>query len=305
MHLAWPRRLARSLRRVRAALLVASCGVLGGAVGCGFPNYDVERVELLPSGGQAGQGATQNGDAGKGADSSGGTFASTGGAQNGGTAGTEAGGSVTAGGGGNRGATGDGGAAGALELPGASGAGGADSGGPLLFDDFEDGVDNGWFATSGDWGVVTSNGSKVYQVKNLLDQSLFSVIGDLSWTDVAVEAKVRVLEFGGSNSADLVGIYARFESPANHYYVALRSDGKLAIRKKIDINSTVGTPVVFAAAVGKQYKVRFEVQGSELRAYVDGVLMLTTQDSDLKTGRVAIGTDNARAEFDDVTVTAL
>ncbi|HVY31434.1 MAG TPA: hypothetical protein VHB79_33000 [Polyangiaceae bacterium] len=287
---------------MRATLLVASCGALGNAMGCGFPNYDVERVELLPNGGQAGQGATQNGDAGKGADSSGGTLASTGG---GGSAGSDAGGSVAAGGGGTTGATGDGGEAGALALAGASGAGGADSGGPLLFDDFEDGVDDGWFATSGDWGVVTSNNSKVYQVKNLLDQSLFSVIGDLSWTDVAVEVKVRALEFGGSSSADLIGVYARFDSPANHYYVALRGDGKLAIRKKVDINSTLGTPVIFAAAVGKQFKVRFEVQGDELRAYVDDVLMLTTHDSDLKTGRIAIGTDNARAEFDDVTVTAL
>lgn len=226
----------------------------------------------------------------------------SGGTQSAGTAGSDAGGSVATGGGGTSN-SGAGGEAGTLELVG--GSGGVDGNGPLLFDDFEDGTDDGWFATSGDWAVVTSGNSKVYQVKNLLDASLFSVIGDLNWTDVAVEAKVRVVEFGGTNSSDLIGVYARFDSPASHYYVALRGDGKLAIRKKVNINSTLGTPVSFVATPGKQYKVRFEVQGGELRAYVDDTLMLTTQDSELTKGRIAVGTDNARAEFDDVTVTAL
>jgi hypothetical protein len=283
---------------------LAGCGLLGSGASCSFPDYEVEHVERLPSGGQAGQGATQNSDAGtKPSGATGGTGA-TAGNDNGGSAGSS-GGSGATGGGGTASTGGSAAEAGAQEMPGTNGGGGADGGGPLLFDDFEDGVDDNWFPTSGDWAVATSNNSKVYRVVNLLDASLFSVIGDLNWTDIAVEANVRVLEFGGTNSADLIGVYARFESPANHYYVALRSDGKLAIRKKINVNSTLGTPVAFSATPGKQYKVRFEVQGEELRAYVDDVLMLTTTDPDLKTGRIAIGTDNARAEFDDVTVNAL
>lgn len=305
MHLAWPRRLANSRRHARAALLLAGCSLLGSGASCSFPDYEVEHIERLPNGGQAGQGATQNSDAGTKPVGANGGSGATGGSTTAGTAGAGAGGTGATGGGGTASTSGTAGEGGAFELPGTSGAGGADGGGPLLFDDFEDGVDDNWFPTSGDWAVVTSNNSKVYRVVNLLDASLFSVIGDLSWTDVAVEAKVRVLEFGGTSSADLIGLYARFESPANHYYVALRADGKLAIRKKISVNSTLGNPVAFSAAPGKQYKVRFEVQGEDLRAYVDDVLMVTTSDPDLKMGRIAIGTDNARAEFDDVTVTAL
>ena len=43
----------------------------------------------------------------------------------------------------------------------------------------------------------------------------------------------------------------------------------------------------------------------ELTAYEVVVVWLTTPDRDLKVGRLAMGTDNGRAEFDDVTVTAL
>lgn len=198
----------------------------------------------------------------------------------------------------------EGGNAGAPVVEPVAGAGGVGPDtGILLVDDFEDQNDDGWFPTSGDWEVDSDGSSQVYRIKNLLDASLFSVIGDLAWTDVVVEAKVRVLEWGNTTSSDLVGIYARFSSPAEHYYVALRADGKLAIRKKVDTNVTLGTPVELMLEPDVQYRVKLEVVGSELKAYVDDVLHLTVTDSDIASGRIALGADYARAEFDDVRVT--
>lgn len=282
-------------QRASAILLLAACAAPSAVSGCSFPDYEVERIQIVP-GGQATGATSNNAEAGtpvKGGSAGSGASAGNGGAPTGGVSGD----------------SGSGGDAGSLIRAGApdaqGGAGGSPSDGPLLFDDFEDGTDDGWFATSGDWQVVLNGQNHAYQVKTLLDASLFSVIGDLTWSDVAVEAKVHILEFGGVSSADLVGVFARFESPASHYYVALRADGKLALRKKVQTNVTLGNPIDLGIAAGKDYLVRFELQRGELRAYLNNVMVLSTQDDELKMGRIAVGTDNARATFDDVTVTAL
>lgn len=302
MHSLGRRRLATHGRRAAALLLIGYVAA-SGAAGCTFPPYQLEPAQR----GQGGQGGSAAGTSSGGGNSAGANAgsnnASSGAATGAASAGGTGGAGASAGSGGNGGSGGDAAQAGAPDH--AGGTGGVPPDGPLVFDDFEDGNDDDWFATSGDWQVVSSGGSNVYQVKTLLDASLFSVIGDLAWTDVAVETKVRVVELGGNSSSDLVGVFARFQSPASHYYVALRADGKLAIRKKVNTNVTLGTPVDIGIEVGKQYKVRFEVQQSELRAYVDDALVLSASDSEIASGRIAIGTDNARAEFDDVTVNAL
>jgi len=51
------------------------------------------------------------------------------------------------------------------------------------------------------------------------------------------------------------------------------------------------------------YTVRFEVVGSTLKAYVDGVLKDTETDTSLTAGGIALSAVNTTVEFDDVKVT--
>jgi hypothetical protein len=291
----------------RGALLV---GLSLGITSCMFPDYQLGPAAFgdagaSASGGGSNGGASPSPNGGTAGERTGGTSGAAGMAVGGGSAtagqmsGGHAGGGAppVAGTSSNQGGAGEGGEAGE------GGVGAAPGGGPLVADDFEDGNDTGWFATSGDWQVAADGNGHVYRVSRLLDQALFSVIGELSWTDVSLEARVRVLEWGGESSSDLVALFTRFDSPAAHYYVALRADGKLAIRKKQDTNITLGTPVDLGLQLGVWYLVRFEARGSELRAYLDDQLVVTVNDTALASGRIALGTDNARAEFDDVLVT--
>jgi pectate lyase len=220
--------------------------------------------------------------------------------------------------GGSAGANGTGGshAGGAAGAPGASGSSsmagragasagsagtgsGAGAGAQLLSDDFEDGTPDGWISAGGTWAIVT-DGSKVYaqQAAGTGSKLLLSAGGSTTWTDQIVEAKVKVTAFGGQSSSYFAAIYARF-STAGYYALALRSDGKIAIRSG---NSTIGSAVAAGISVGTWYTVRLEAVGTTLKAYVDGVLKDTETDSSIAAGGIAVSTVNALAEFDDVKV---
>ncbi len=212
------------------------------------------------------------------------------------------------------GANGVGGATGGTAGTSVAGAGGdggtAAVGGAsnvLFEDDFEDGDAAGWFATDGTWSIVGDGGNNVYEQSSTLDQFMASAAGNGSWADVVIEADVKVLSFGDSSTSTLAGVYARFLGISNHYYLALRGDQKIAIRKKVnDSNSTVGTPT--AAAVidtGNWYHLKFSVIGSTLSAELDGAPILSFEDTDITgSGPVAVGTDFTTAQFDNVVVYA-
>jgi hypothetical protein len=217
-----------------------------------------------------GSSAGSAGSAGKGGNASGGS--ASGGAANGGSA---TGGSV-----------------------GAAGSGGA--GAVLFSDDFEDGNATGWTVSDGTWAVV-SDGSKVYSQSATGSGStlLLAATGSTSWTNQIVEAKVKVKAFGGSSTSYSAAILGRYTG-SDYYALALRSDGKVAIRHG---NSTIGSAVTAGIVEGTWYKVRLEIVGSSLKAYVDGALKDSETDTSISAGGIAVSTVNTTAEFDDVKVT--
>jgi hypothetical protein len=226
------------------------------------------------------------------------TGGSAGSGAGGGSAGSHAGGSSAgsgAGGGSAGGGTAGSGAAGG----GSAGASGA-SGSVLFSDDFEDGNANGWTTTAGTWAIAT-DGSKVYSQTGTGTGStvLMSSSGSAAWTNQIIEAKVKVKAFGGSSTSYLAAIYGR-RSATDYYALALRQDGKIAIRRG---SSTIGSAVAAGIVAGTWYTIRLEIVGSTLKAYVNGALTDTETDTTLTAGGIAVGTVNTTAEFDDVKVT--
>ncbi len=249
---------------------------------------------------------------GGGSNSGGATTAASKGGSTGSTA-RGGGGGATAGSGGEPDESGgSGGISGASGSSGTSGSGGSGGSplpsGELLFsDDFETSNAEDWIAnTTGDWSIV-SDGSNVYQLGTLSNNLRVAVAGDGAWTDLVVQAKVKILSFGGQSTSYLVGVYARFTDVDNHYYVALREDGRLAIRRRVaGSNMTIDSAVDAGIVTDTWYTVRFEVVGSTLSAYLDDdtVPLVTVQDSSLPMGAIGVGSTNATAVFDDVVVTA-
>lgn len=249
------------------------------------------------------------------AGSNGAAAANTGGAANGGTSNSASGATGTTSAGapssGTAGSAGN--HAGGLSGGTAGGAGGASAGGAsagtsaagavLFSDDFEDGAPNDWQASAGTW-VVMTDGSKVYAQtgagtgSSVLSSAPHSASAEAAWTDQIIEAKIKINAFGGSSTSYFAALYGRYDG-SDYYALALRSDGKIAIRKN---TSTLGSAVAAGIAPGTWYTVRLEIVGSTLKAYVNGTLEDSETDASLTAGGIALAAVNTTAEFDDVRV---
>ena len=257
------------------------------------------------SGGSSGTTAS-GGSSGTSGGNGGNTSGSGGTSGTAGTAGTSGGngGSTSGTGGAESGAGGGGGSAGTSSAGTSSaGTGGTPMSGQVLFsDDFESGEAADWFpsADPSAWSVVT-DGTNVYeQAPPQVNSDRFSSAGDGDWTDVSVEARVKVLAFNGSSSSYFAGVYARVQSASTYYSFALRSDGKVSIRKS---SSNLGSSVDAGITEGEWYDIRFVARGSTLTGYVNGMQVTTVTDSSITSGAIGVGTRNTSARFDDVVVT--
>jgi hypothetical protein len=270
-------------------------GALLATAGCITPDgYD----RPLDGGGsgQAGTGTGTGGRDGSGAVSGTGGVPGTGGSPISGTGGSP----VIATGG----ATGKGGAVGA-----GGATGGAGATGTIFSDNFESGAGK-WLTDGPGTAAIASDGSSVYDLSCLTSKVFLAAAGDIGWTTIAVEARIKILSFGGSSSSYYAGLCARVQDANNYYCVTLRSDAKVAIRGDVGgSSSSIGSSVSSGVATGTWYTVQLQVIGSIITASIDGTPVLpktgdpAITDSSLASGGIGLIVDNADAEFDDVSAT--
>jgi Concanavalin A-like lectin/glucanases superfamily len=172
----------------------------------------------------------------------------------------------------------------------------------LFSEDFQDGNATGWITSGGTWSVIT-DGTFAYTQSTLMNSLMVSAATGI-WTDQAVEARVKVLQFNGQSTSYLAAVYARFTDVNNHYYLALQSDGNLKVKAKIGgSNSSLGSSLAVNVTTGVWYTIKLEVKGQTLKAYFNGTLMETDTNAALASGGIAVGGVNAAAVFDDIKVT--
>jgi hypothetical protein len=194
---------------------------------------------------------------------------------------------------------------------GAPGEGGAGGAGPttLFIDDFEDGDADGWSPTAGSWSIA-SDGTDVYQQSDAGSTSQYlSAFAGTCWDDQVVEARVKIVSFGGNSTSNAAGVYARYVSAQTHYLIGMDSgnNGELFIGRRIQSTSSaperVATKTNMHWVAGTWYTLRLEVIGSSLKAYLDDALQLETTDTQITSGGVALGARHVNVRFDDVRVT--
>ena len=174
-------------------------------------------------------------------------------------------------------------------------AAGSASAATLLTDDFGDGDATGWTSSGGSWGVT----SGVYRQTGTSSDAR-SLAGTASWADYTVQATVRPTAFNGGNR--FVALLARAQNATNYYYLALRSNNTIELKRLVGGSATTLASASLPVEAGTSYTVRLDVTGSALRGYVNGALVASATDTRFSTGRVGVATFNASAEFDDVTV---
>jgi hypothetical protein len=165
-----------------------------------------------------------------------------------------------------------------------------------VFDDFEDDDAAGWTEVDGAWSVVT-DGSYVYRQANAsgLGRTLF---GGTNWNDQAIEADARALSLNS-----FYGVMARYQDADNYYYFILRSNGLMELKKIINGTSTVLDSDNLPASpfsTASWNTLALSVEGTSLKAYLNGVLVLQATDSTFASGPCGLLTYLTSAEFDNV-----
>ena len=167
---------------------------------------------------------------------------------------------------------------------------------PLFTDSFQMGSAGQWTPAGGHWSVVT-DGGEVYQQTNA-SGSAYSYAGNTNWCNYTLEAAVKVL----SGTAATVNF--RYTNPNNYYAVELSpgSSGTITLNKKVAGISTTLQTISHPINTGVQYTVDVTAEGPLLSVYINGALELFAIDSSIINGQIALGTDNAAAEFDNIVV---
>lgn len=165
--------------------------------------------------------------------------------------------------------------------------------------DFEDGAGD-WDAPNGTWEA--SGG--VYSEVSGADPAMHSVVGDDSWDDYVVSAKVRLDE------GNWAGIAFRVQSDFEYYVYYMNvpdnkselwqhTDG--AFDSRANLADIPGVNILIENGV--MHDVQVVVEGDTFELWIDGELQSTESNGDYATGKVGVWAWATMASFDDVTVT--
>jgi hypothetical protein len=196
---------------------------------------------------------------------------------------------------------------GARATGGATGSG-ATTGATLLNEDFEAGTSQ-WITSGLGTATVKTDGTKVYDLADPMSKVFLAAAGDVAWTNVIVQARVKIVSWSGSSSSDYAGICARLADVDNYSCVTLRGDTKVALREDVaGSGSSVGSSVTANLTAGTWYTVTLAINGSSVTASLNGMMVLPKTGDPVAApgsaaGGIALIVDNAEAEFDDVKVT--
>ncbi|HXU60835.1 MAG TPA: LamG domain-containing protein [Polyangia bacterium] len=186
--------------------------------------------------------------------------------------------------------------------------GSATSGATLLADGFENGTAQ-WLTSGPGTATVKTDGSKVYDLADPMSKVFLAAAGDVAWTNVIVQARVKIVSWAGSSSSDYAGLCARLADADNYTCVTLRGDGKVALREDVAGSSgSLGSSVTANLTAGTWYKVTLQIAGNSVTASVDDMPVLpksgdTAAAPASASGGIGLVVDNAEAEFDDLKVT--
>jgi len=116
--------------------------------------------------------------------------------------------------------------------------------------------------------------------------------------DQVVRVSARINDIGADSSGShWIGAMVRYTDPSNYYYVTLRSNNQLSLRKVVNGVITELAHVAFTVNLNQAYRLRIEAIGTKLVVYVNDEVRLQASDSALTQGRSGLVTYRAAASF--------
>ena len=171
-------------------------------------------------------------------------------------------------------------------------------------DNFEDGNAADWTPQAGSmFSVATTTTSRVYRQSSTAGNAT-SLWNNTSRTDQAVEADITPTAFSTTTGDKWFGLVARYTGPTNHYYVTLRNNHSLLLRKMVNGVFTTLASAAVPVTLNRSYRVRLEAVGTKVRVFIDGQRYLEANDRALSQGQAGVVTFRTRADFDNVLVSS-
>ncbi len=169
------------------------------------------------------------------------------------------------------------------------------------YDDFQDGVADGWSAVGTTRFSVTAGSNRVFRQADISGEAR-ALLDGTSWKDQAIEADITPTAFGCADC--WVGLVTRYQDAGNYYYVTLRNSGQVHLRRMVNGNYVELARANVPVTQGRGQRVRLESVGSVHKVYLDGTLVLDVDDETLAgPGRAGITMYRSRADYDHVVVT--
>jgi hypothetical protein len=174
---------------------------------------------------------------------------------------------------------------------------------PLAYKDFSQLWDNGREFTylGGNWTPVEQSGTPDIAFGQTNTTGEARAFVGTPTDDQVVQAMARVDAYA-STTAGWYGLLARWVDSHTFYYLAVRSNGRLDIRKKVNGTITVLRSVPFVATPGQYYTFKLAVLGNQLHAYVNGTFVAGAVDGAIPRGQYGIATSGAAARFQNFSV---
>lgn len=158
--------------------------------------------------------------------------------------------------------------------------------------------------------IVSDEDGKPYLEQHLVNSRArltnpIFITGDPEWSDYTAEVSVKPLSL-----AEMAGIVFRYHTNRHYYLFALTGGGKARLALRLPLETTfrvaewreLGT-ADFSYDTRHYYRLKVENEGSKIRAYVDGKLLLEAVDGEILKGKAGV-TANIPARFQDFRVTA-
>jgi hypothetical protein len=173
---------------------------------------------------------------------------------------------------------------------------------PMYDDGFE--LDDYWWTkVDGAWARYIESVDDEIVLDTFRQSSTASgaraVIG-VSTGDQVVQTRARAVNFAGSNV--WFGVMARYVDDRNYYYITMRNNGTLSLRKLVDNNIVVLGTASVSVTPNTWYNLRLDAIGNSLRAYVNGELYLEATDTAFAKGRYGLVTYKTVADYDSLQV---
>lgn len=179
----------------------------------------------------------------------------------------------------------------------------------LFFDDFENEAST-WSPVMGNLSVIEEgSGNHVLTQPDASSASgvARSYAGSMDWESYRYDAKVKFDHFYRSTA--WLTLYARYLDANNYYLVEIQgspNQGYIGLKKKVNgLVLPLQEKIGWFPSIGQWMDMQLLVDGTDIKFYVDGQLVLSGTDYELTHGAIAAAIYQSNTYIDDVKVTEI